>query len=357
MAAVADTGLLEDVETIHPSRGYAADPDDWFEVRCTGDGVLAAEWSDPSGGLPDPSKYSVTASMASAPVGSGLVGTYSGIGLTRSWLVRPNRVHQVEVATENAAGGPVYAKTERVKCPLLSSPAWNSPNTTGSDFWDRVLAAVRTLGDGGNSGNPIEITLAPITIGVEQYYYTDYQIALASRTCKSTMSDGHTTQSCDEVWDERIEVRLDESSLDQVVGDAIEYLVPDVDFKLSWESLTTLNTLTLLYNTAQGTGYTGAVRVFLPNYARASWQLVAAAIIVDFSRHEITQPRALISGLSECWHVPPEDRGDDIKSWRRKRNPTAGPPNSPETKMTTTTTVGNVTTIRKAVIHYCQEEI
>ena len=200
--------------------------DDWFAARCTGDGVLVAEWSDPSGELPNPSNYSVTARMASAPYGSGVVGTYSGVGLTRSWLVTPNRAYQVDIATENASGGPVYAKTKRVKCPLLSSPVWGSPNTTGSDFWDRVLTAIETLGD---STSPIEVVLAPVTIGVEQYYYTDYQIALASRTCQSTVSGGHTTQTCDEVWDERIEVRLDESSLDQVVDDAIEYLVPDVD--------------------------------------------------------------------------------------------------------------------------------
>ncbi|WP_419924858.1 hypothetical protein [Candidatus Poriferisocius sp.] len=330
--------------------------DDWFVVRCTGNGVLAAEWSDPSGDLPEPSKYSVTAYMASASSGSGVVGTYSGVGLIRSWLVRPNQPYLVEVATENAFGGPVYAKAKRVKCPLLSSPDWNSPNNTGSAFWDRVLAAIRTLGNSGTSSNPIEITLAPITIGVEQYYYTDYQIALASRTCKSTVSDGHTTQTCDEVWDERIEVRLDKSSLDQVVDDAITYLVPDITFKLKWESLASVNTLLQLYSTAQGTGYLGSVKIYLPRAALRSGQLVAAALIIDFTYHDISQPRALISGMSECWYVLPKDRGSDIKSWKSKRYPIAGSPNSPSTQLTAAKTLGNVTTIRNAIVHYCDVE-
>ena len=331
--------------------------DDWFVVTCSGDGALVAVWSDPSGDLPSPSGYTVTASVASSPLGSGVVGTYSGVGLTRSWLVSPNRAYRVEAMTGNMSGGPVYAKAERVKCPLLSSPDWNGPNTVGSDFWDRVLAAIETLGDSNQSVSPIEALLAPITIGVEQYYYTDYQIALASRACLTSTSDGHTTKTCDEVWDERIEVRLDESSLDQVVDDAIELLVPDDAFTVSWQSSVTANTLWNLHQTAQGTGYLGAVRASLPFALKRPGLFLAAAIIIDFSYHEVTQPRALISGMASCWFVPPEDRGSDIKSWKPMRHPTAGPPNSLPTKMTTTTTVGNVTTTRNSVIHYCQEEV
>ena len=338
-----DSGSVQQCETID---------DDWFAVRCTGNGVLVAQWSDPSGDLPDPSGYSVTAHMASSPFGSGVVGTYSGVGLTRSWLVPPNQEYLVEIETGNASGGPVYAKTVKASCPLLSAPDYNGPNVPqdvpgwlGWAVWLKNLTCIddhcsnwqnSTSTDVGSIAN-----YTPIFIG------GDYAVVPKSRDCERSTdtATGHVTQICEEVWNEHISVRVDESSLDETAATLEDFYIP--------EDIPDINATTIenaiKYAATTLAGYWESIKAagVLGVRAAVKLSLTAAAghAVGVWLYHEANQPWAEINGLDNCVFDPPENRGSDIKAWNRQSS-TAN----------ATTTVGNITTIRNATVHYCQEE-
>ena len=68
--------------------------------------------------------------------------------------------------------------------------------------------------------------------------------------------------------------------------------------------------------------------------------------------YEGSAPWAEINGIDGCIFDQPEDRGDDIKNW----TPTTWPnSNDASERRSSTATVGNVTTFRRAVVHYCLE--
>ena len=87
--------------------------DDWLNVRCSASGVLTVRWSDPSGGDPDPSGYTVTVRQD----GSRLVHTYRGTDTSTSATVAAGKRYQVSLRSLNGNGGPVYIHNDLYTCP------------------------------------------------------------------------------------------------------------------------------------------------------------------------------------------------------------------------------------------------
>lgn len=171
---------------------------------------------------------------------------------------------------------------------------------------------------------------------------TDYALNRVNRSFNTATDEitGITTQTCDEVWNEYITVRLDESSFDETLADLVDVYIPDEELRIAWRLAKGRYDLYKLWKDIKEFGKKKAA-------AKQSVRLLAGAVATTYVLwvyNEGTAPYAEINGLDNCVFEQPENRGNDIKNWAPI-----------EASVSVTEATGNIRSIRNAVVHYCQE--
>ena len=177
--------------------------EDWLDVDCSANGVLRAEWSDPSGNLPEPSGYRVIIYNDDPERGRVAVHTYSGTGTVMAKPLAFGEEYEVSLVSLNGNGGPVYSQAETETCPVHTDN-WNSPNFYDPDEdcnndtplvgW--VANALCRVGE-----SQIQIAESYQELFGLKPALIDVDPVLLSRTCDTTVPNRRT---CRETWSENL---------------------------------------------------------------------------------------------------------------------------------------------------------
>lgn len=246
----------------------------------------------------------------------------------------PESEYQVYVRSKNANGGPVYSQIKTVTCPALSAPDYNGPNVPENFSWWQKLFVYLGAADGSSP--------SPAAASLLYFGGTDYALNRVSRSCETATDEttGMTIQTCDEVWNEYITVRLDESSFDETLADLVDTYIPDEEVKIAWRLAKGRYDLYRLWKDIEKFGTKKAA-------AKLSVRLVAGAVVTTYGLwlyNEGTAPYAEINGIGSCVFKQPENRGNDIKNW-----------SAISVNVSVSESVGNIRSIRNAIVHYCKE--
>ena len=314
--------------------------DTWLKGDCSGSGILRVRWDDPSGKQAAPSGYTGTIALASSLL-DGLVASYDepydSANKSVEWgaIGASDTEYQVHVKSNNGNGGPVYSQTQIVACPPLSAPDYNGPNIPENlSWWQRDLILL-----GSVHGPP----RTPSASAASLLYFNgaNYALNRVSRTCNTALDadTGITTQTCDEVWNEYITVRLDETSFDEVTGALIDSYLPDDEIRMAWRFLKGSYDLDKFWRDFKKLGAKKAA-------AKLSVRTGAGALATTYVfwiYYEGTAPFAEINGKDGCIFEQPKNRGSDIVNWVPV-----------QVKAPVVETVGKIKSVRNTMIDYCK---
>lgn len=311
--------------------------DTWVNADCSGAGIIRVRWDDPSGTQTAPSGYTGAIILA-ANLLDGQVASYDEAYDSNNTSVEwgaigsPNSEYQVHVQTKNANGGPVYSQTKNVVCPPLAAPDYSGPNVPQNlSWWQKGLILL-----GAVDGSPR--VLSPSAASLLYFEGADYILNQVSRSCNSESDEftGVTTQTCDEVWNEYITVRLDESSFDETAAKVVDANVPDDEAGIVGRTFS----LRLLWGKIKKQGAKKiAAKILLRSGAG-----IALETYVIWVYYEGTAPYAQINGKDNCIFDQPKNRGNDIRDWT-----------ATNVSVSATETVGKIKSVRNATVSYCKE--
>ncbi|MCY4435570.1 MAG: hypothetical protein OXE45_18105, partial [bacterium] len=313
-------------------------------------GVLSVSWKNP----PDSGQsYSVTVAADGASRPSWRTKSFASPTTRWAMLAAPTKAYRAEIRS-NGMGGPVYSQAESVTCPALSSPDYNGPNVPkglpGYVSWIEPFLKLFCIDDACTNWQNVT-TYGTTAVYVPPFMSADYAIVPRSRDCNISTDPvtKHVTQTCDETWNEHITARLDESSLDETAAHLIDWYVPNPQSvpEVMGELRNGVGTLAGWWTLAKKMGKKG-----VKGALKVSGLATIAHVTGTWIYYEGGAPWAEINGLDGCIFDQPEDRGDDIKNWTATTWPN---PNDANQRRSSTTTVNNVTTIRRSVVHYCLE--
>gem|GEM_PF-5753936 len=177
--------------------------DTWLKAECSANGVLSAEWSDPSGGLPKPSGYRAVVYNDDPERGRVAVHTHSGTGTEMAKPLAFGKAYEVSLTSMNGNGGPVYSQTNTTTCPAHTDN-WNSPNFYDPD--EDCNSNTRLVGWIKNAFCRIGESQSQIAESYQELLglkpaLIDVDPVLLSRTCDTTVPNRRT---CRETWSENI---------------------------------------------------------------------------------------------------------------------------------------------------------
>ena len=315
---------------------------DWLQADCSGSGILRVRWDDPSGPQAAPSGYAGTITLAS-PLLDGLVASYdeaydnSDSSVEWGVIGAPGAEYEAYVKSKNANGGPVYSQTKALTCPPLSGPDYSGPNVPEDPSWLERIAARIAIGVLSQHSGYGAVIATKLFFGG-----ADYVLDQVSSSCSTAhdIATGITTKTCDEVWNEYITVRLDESSLDETISTVADAIVPADEVELLASLVGGTFSLRLLWSTIKKKG----AKKVAAKVVSTSGAGVALETYAIWLYYEGTAPYAEINGQDNCVFEQPENRCDDIKNWTAVK-----------VKVSATETVGKIKSVRNAVVHYCKE--
>ncbi len=312
---------------------------DWLKAECSGSGIISVRWDDPSGSQTAPSGYTGTITLVSELL-DGLVASYDEAydsnNTTVEWgaFGASESEYQVYVKSKGVNGGPDYSQTKTATCPALSSPDYNGPNVPENlSWWQKLLVYL-----GAADGSPPSHAAATLLY----FEGADYALNRVSRSCNTVIdkTTGITTQTCDEVWNEHITVRLDESSFDETLATVQNAIVPDDEAELLAALVGGTFSLRLLWKKVKKEG---AKKVATKIVSRTGVGVLLETYII-WVYYDGTAPYAQINGQDNCVFDQPKNRGNDIKNWT-----------AVEVSISATETAGKIKSVRNAVVHYCKE--
>ena len=317
--------------------------DTWLKADCSGSGILKVRWEDPSGKQAVPSGYTGTITLASSLL-DGLVASYDepydSANKSVEWgaIGASDTEYQVHVKSNNGNGGPVYSQTQTVTCPPLSPPDYNGPNIPKNlSWWQRGVILL------GAAGGPPRTQLAQAA-SLLYFEGAEYALNRVSRTCNTALDadTGITTQTCDEIWNEYITVRLDETSFDETLATLVDAVVPEDSESLIEELVGRTMSLRLLWGNIKSLG---AKKVAAKIAVRTGVGMLLETYVV-WAFHEASAPYAEINGRDNCVFDQPKNRGKDIKNWTAVKANTIDSDD-----------FGVVKSIRNSVVQYCKEAV